>query len=87
MTVLASGASGVEPGAEEFTAIVCDACAQLARQIIGDGEGASHDIRIEVRGAGSYAAALACARAVSSSNLLKCAIYGNDPNWGVLSHP
>ena len=80
--VLASGASGVEPGAEEFTAIVCDACAQLARQIIGDGEGASHDIRIEVRGAGSYAAALACARAVSSSNLLKCAIYGNDPNWG-----
>lgn len=80
--VLASGASGVEPSAEEFTAIVCDACAQLARQIIGDGEGASHDIRIEVRGAGSYAAALACARAVSSSNLLKCAIYGNDPNWG-----
>ena len=58
------------------------ACATLARQIIGDGEGASHDVRITVAGATSEDAALACGRAVAASNLLKCAIAGNDPNWG-----
>ncbi|KAB5607308.1 bifunctional glutamate N-acetyltransferase/amino-acid acetyltransferase ArgJ [Bifidobacterium jacchi] len=80
--LLASGASGVEPDADEFNGLVAKACASLARQIIGDGEGASHDIRITVTGATSEDAALACARAVASSNLLKCAISGNDPNWG-----
>ena len=56
--------------------------ASLARQIIGDGEGASHDIRVKVTGATTEEAALACGRAVAASNLLKCAISGNDPNWG-----
>ena len=54
----------------------------VARQIIGDGEGASHDIRVKVTGATTEEAALACGRAVAASNLLKCAISGNDPNWG-----
>ncbi|OZG62361.1 N-acetylglutamate synthase [Bifidobacterium lemurum] len=80
--LLASGASGVEPDPDEFNAMVAQACASLARQIIGDGEGASHDIRISVTGATSVDAALACGRAVAASNLLKCAISGNDPNWG-----
>ncbi|OZG68907.1 bifunctional glutamate N-acetyltransferase/amino-acid acetyltransferase ArgJ [Bifidobacterium eulemuris] len=80
--LLASGASGVEPDPDEFNAMVARACASLARQIIGDGEGASHDIRISVTGATSVDAALACGRAVAASNLLKCAISGNDPNWG-----
>lgn len=80
--LLASGASGVEPDPDEFNRLVSEACASLARQIIGDGEGASHDIRIRVTGATSEDAALACARAVAASNLLKCAISGNDPNWG-----
>ena len=80
--LLASGASGVEPDPDEFNRLVADACASLARQIIGDGEGASHDIRISVTGATSEEAALACGRAVAASNLLKCAICGNDPNWG-----
>ena len=80
--LLASGASGVEPDQDEFNRLVKDACASLARQIIGDGEGASHDIRITVTGATSEDAALACGRAVAASNLLKCAISGNDPNWG-----
>lgn len=44
--------------------------------------GASHDVRITVTGATTESAALACARAVAASNLLKCAIAGNDPNWG-----
>ncbi|KFI47748.1 bifunctional glutamate N-acetyltransferase/amino-acid acetyltransferase ArgJ [Bifidobacterium biavatii] len=80
--LLASGASGVEPDPDEFNKLVADACASLARQIIGDGEGASHDIRITVTGATTEDAALACGRAVAASNLLKCAISGNDPNWG-----
>lgn len=80
--LMASGASGVEPDPDEFNALVAQACAALARQIIGDGEGASHDVRITVTGATSEDAALACGRAVVASNLLKCAIAGNDPNWG-----
>lgn len=80
--LMASGASGVEPDKDEFNALVAQACASLARQIIGDGEGASHDVRIIVSGATSEDAALACGRAVAASNLLKCAIAGNDPNWG-----
>ncbi|WP_018143032.1 bifunctional glutamate N-acetyltransferase/amino-acid acetyltransferase ArgJ [Alloscardovia criceti] len=80
--LLASGASGVEADEQEFEGVIAQACARLARQIIGDGEGSSHDIRIRVTGAQDYEGALACARAVAASNLLKCAIYGNDPNWG-----
>ena len=80
--LLASGASGIEPDKDEFNKLVREACASLSRQIIGDGEGASHDIRITVTGATSEDAALACGRAVAASNLLKCAISGNDPNWG-----
>ena len=80
--LLASGASGIEPDPDEFKDLVAQATASLARQIIGDGEGASHDIRVKVTGATTEDAALACGRAVAASNLLKCAIFGNDPNWG-----
>lgn len=80
--LLASGASSVEPDPDEFNDLVAQATASLARQIIGDGEGASHDIRVKVIGATTEDAALACGRAVAASNLLKCAISGNDPNWG-----
>ncbi|MCI1833047.1 MAG: bifunctional glutamate N-acetyltransferase/amino-acid acetyltransferase ArgJ [Bifidobacterium sp.] len=80
--LLASGASGVEPDPDEFNALISHVCGQLARKIIGDGEGASHDVRVTVTGASDEDAALACARAIASSNLLKCAIAGNDPNWG-----
>ena len=68
--LLASGASGIEPEPDEFNEREAKATASLARQIIGDGEGASHDIRVKVTGA------------AAASNLLKCAISGNDPNWG-----
>lgn len=80
--LLASGASGIEPDPDEFNDLIANCCASLAHQIIGDGEGASHDIRITVAGATSEDAALACGRAIAASNLLKCAISGNDPNWG-----
>ena len=82
--LLASGASGIEPDPDEFNDLVAQATASLARQIIGDGEGASHDIRVKVIGATTEDAALACGRAVAASNLLKCAIFGNDPNWGLI---
>ncbi|MCI1219890.1 MAG: bifunctional glutamate N-acetyltransferase/amino-acid acetyltransferase ArgJ [Bifidobacterium sp.] len=82
LLIMASGASKVEPDPDEFNNLIAQACASLARQIIGDAEGSSHDVRITVSGAKSEDEALVCARAIAASNLLKCAIYGNDPNWG-----
>jgi glutamate N-acetyltransferase/amino-acid N-acetyltransferase len=80
--LLASGASGVAPGIDAFTDALTAVCTDLARQLIGDAEGASKDIAITVDGAQSTEDALEVARAVSRSNLLKCAIHGEDPNWG-----
>ncbi|MGO3795996.1 MAG: bifunctional glutamate N-acetyltransferase/amino-acid acetyltransferase ArgJ [Pauljensenia sp.] len=80
--LLASGASGIRPDAGEFTEALRAACADLARQLISDAEGASHDIEISVVGASDEAAGEAVARAVSRSNLFKAAVFGNDPNWG-----
>ena len=80
--LLASGASGVAAGRDAFTTAVTDACADLARQLIGDAEGASKEIRIDVRAALDDDEAVDVARAVSRSNLLKCALHGEDPNWG-----
>jgi len=80
--LLASGASGVRPSQAELDAAVYEVCASLARQLIADAEGASKDIRIEVKGAASVTDAVEVARAVSRSNLLKCALHGEDPNWG-----
>lgn len=80
--LLANGASAVSPSSAEFTEVLIRVCMDLARQLIADAEGASKDIEIHVRGAGSVQDALEVARAVSRSNLLKCAIHGEDPNWG-----
>jgi len=80
--LMASGASGVKPGKREFTRALTDVCADLARQLQLDAEGASKMITIEVVGAASEADAVTVGRAVARSNLLKCAIGGNDPNWG-----
>lgn len=80
--LLASGASGVTPEAAELAAAVTAVCQDLALQLIRDAEGASKDIRIDVVHAASEDDALEAARAVSRSNLLKCAIHGEDPNWG-----
>jgi glutamate N-acetyltransferase/amino-acid N-acetyltransferase len=80
--LLASAAAAVAPEAAEFAAAVASVCADLARQLIGDAEGATKDIRITVSGAASESDAVEVARAVSRSNLLKCAIHGEDPNWG-----
>jgi glutamate N-acetyltransferase/amino-acid N-acetyltransferase len=80
--LMASGASGVAPSDEQLAAAVHEVCADLARQLIGDAEGASKDIRIDVVNAATEDDAVTVGRAVSRSNLLKCAIHGEDPNWG-----
>ncbi len=80
--LLASGASGVEPDPADFAEVLTRACAELARGLIADAEGASHDIAITVRGARSEEEAVPVARAVARSNLFKAAVFGNDPNWG-----
>ncbi len=82
VSLLASGASGIEADLTDFTDALTSLCHDLTLQLQADAEGASHDIAIEVRNARSEAEAVTVARAVSRSNLFKAAIYGNDPNWG-----
>ncbi|MDQ1011852.1 glutamate N-acetyltransferase/amino-acid N-acetyltransferase [Streptomyces sp. V4I23] len=80
--LLASGASGAKPAYEEFADAVRTVCDDLARQLIGDAEGASKDIRIEVINAATEDDAVEVGRSIARNNLLKCAIHGEDPNWG-----
>ncbi len=82
VTVLASGASGATVASGELTEALTGVCRDLARQLIADAEGSSHDIAIEARGAATVDDALEVARAVARNNLFKCAVFGNDPNWG-----
>jgi glutamate N-acetyltransferase/amino-acid N-acetyltransferase len=82
VVLLASGASGTKPDPDAFAAVVRTACADLAHQLLQDAEGSEHDIAIEVVGAAHEADALAVARSVARSNLFKCAVFGEDPNWG-----
>lgn len=80
--LLANGASAVRPQPDEFTRTLTQVCADLARQLIADAEGAEHEVAIHVRSAATEDDALEVGRAVARSNLFKCAIAGNDPNWG-----
>jgi len=82
VVLLASGASGVTPDPAGFAAGITAVAADLARQLVADAEGASHDIAVTVTGAETQDAGLAVARAVTRSNLFKAAMFGNDPNWG-----
>jgi glutamate N-acetyltransferase/amino-acid N-acetyltransferase len=82
LLLLASGASEVAPDAEEFTEAVRAVCDDLAQQLIHDAEGASKDIRIEVVNAASEDDAVEVGRSIARNNLLKCAVHGEDPNWG-----
>ena len=80
--LMASGAAGVSPEKSEFILALTEVCADLARQLQLDAEGAEKMITIEVVGAASEADAVTAGRAVARNNLLKCAIGGEDPNWG-----
>ena len=80
--LLASGASGVAPDLDAFTEALTSVCASLARQLLTDAEGSSHDIAVTVVNAATEDEAVDVARCVTRSNLFKTAIFGNDPNWG-----
>lgn len=80
--LLASGASGVSPNPADFTERLTELCDSLAQQLIADAEGASKEIRVDVINAATVTDAVSAARTVARSNLLKCAIHGEDPNWG-----
>jgi glutamate N-acetyltransferase / amino-acid N-acetyltransferase len=80
--LLASGASGMRPPLGEFTSVVTGVCADLTRQLLADAEGSSKTVEVAVVGAASEADALEAGHAVARSNLLKCALSGDDPNWG-----
>jgi glutamate N-acetyltransferase/amino-acid N-acetyltransferase len=80
--LLASGASGVTPSHEEFTTGLTQVCHDLGQQLIGDAEGADHDIAIEVVNAANVQDAVDVGRAIARNNLFKCAVFGKDVNWG-----
>jgi glutamate N-acetyltransferase/amino-acid N-acetyltransferase len=80
--VMANGAAGVTPSEEELTEAITAACTDLAMQLLADAEGSTKDIAITVRNAATVDDALTAGRACARNNLLKTALFGNDPNWG-----
>ncbi len=82
VTVMASGASGITPSLEDFTAALTQACTDLAMQLLKDAEGADHEIAITTLNAVSEEDAVEVSRSVARSNLFKAAVFGKDPNWG-----
>jgi glutamate N-acetyltransferase/amino-acid N-acetyltransferase len=86
MVLLASGASGTQllsgNAESQFVTALTELSIELAKQIPVDGEGAAHLIEIHVSGAACDNDARTISHAIANSNLVKTAIYGNDPNWG-----
>jgi glutamate N-acetyltransferase/amino-acid N-acetyltransferase len=84
--LLASGASGADPGPESaaFAAALTEVCTSLATQIVADGEGITHVVELHIEGAATDADALRVAKAIGHSPLVKTAWAGSDPNWGRL---
>ncbi|GAB3924956.1 arginine biosynthesis bifunctional protein ArgJ [Microlunatus endophyticus] len=80
--LLSSGASGVEADPGEFTEALTTVCSDLARQLVADAEGATHDIAITISGAASEEDAVVVGRSIARNSLFKCAMFGNDPYWG-----
>ena len=85
LLVLANGASGSPTTAEalaQVETLITAVCEMLAREIVADGEGATKVFAVHVTGAASDDDARLAARTVTTSNLVKTAIHGADPNWG-----
>jgi glutamate N-acetyltransferase/amino-acid N-acetyltransferase len=79
---MSSGASGIKLSATEIQEALNELCGSLASQLVADAEGASKTVAIKVVNAASESDAVAVGRANARNNLLKCAIFGGDPNWG-----
>ncbi len=82
VVALASGASGATPSSAELADAVRAVCADLASQLVADAEGATKEVAVEVVGAATEDDAVEVGRSIARNNLLKCALFGNDPNWG-----
>ncbi|GAA3713049.1 bifunctional glutamate N-acetyltransferase/amino-acid acetyltransferase ArgJ [Microlunatus aurantiacus] len=80
--VLSSGASGVTPEPAALTTALTEVCTDLALQLVADAEGSSHTITIDVVNAASVVDAVEVGKSIARNNLFKCAVFGNDPNWG-----
>ena len=80
--LMGSGASGLTMSVMEFEIILMEVCRSLASQLIADAEGSTKTVSIKVTGAASEVDAVEVARTCARNNLLKCAIFGGDPNWG-----
>lgn len=80
--LMGSGASGVSLTEADLETALMEVCGSLAAQLIADAEGSTKTVAITVKGAATEADAVEVARACARNNLLKCAIFGADPNWG-----
>ncbi len=80
--LMGSGASGFAPSETELEESLMSVCGSLSQQLIADAEGSTKTVAIKVSGAASESDAVEVARACARNNLLKCAIFGGDPNWG-----
>jgi glutamate N-acetyltransferase/amino-acid N-acetyltransferase len=80
--LMGSGASGVSLPADELESALMEVCGSLAAQLIADAEGSTKTVAITIKGAVTESEAVEVARACARNNLLKCAIFGADPNWG-----
>jgi len=80
--LMGSGASGYAPSASELEEALMQVCGSLSQQLIADAEGSTKTVAIEIKNAASESDAVEVARACARNNLLKCAIFGGDPNWG-----
>ncbi len=85
--LLASGASGATvdgASAAAFQNVLTEVCTSMAKQVVGDGEGLTHMVELEIEGAPTDADALKVAKAIAHSPLVKTSWAGTDPNWGRL---
>jgi len=80
--LMGSGASGVKLSDAELEDALMQICGSLASQLIADAEGSTKTVAITIKGAATEEDAVEVARACARNNLLKCAIFGADPNWG-----
>jgi glutamate N-acetyltransferase/amino-acid N-acetyltransferase len=80
--LMSSGASGIELSSKDLEDLLMSVCSSLAGQLIADAEGSTKSVSINVKGAATEQDAVEIARACARNNLLKCAIFGSDPNWG-----
>lgn len=80
--LMGSGAGGYAPSESELESALMEICGSLSQQLIADAEGSTKTVAIVVKNAASESDAVEVARACARNNLLKCAIFGGDPNWG-----